>query len=124
MKLELKPGAYLTDSQIATEVNISRTPVREAFRRLEHEGLLVNQARRGWRVYTLSLQDIEEIFDIKVALEGMIARQAARCQDEGLRAALDRALERMIAASQAEAAEAWHQADRRSARYHLRYGGE
>jgi DNA-binding GntR family transcriptional regulator len=111
MKLEIKPGAYLTDSQIAAEVNISRTPVREAFHRLEHEGLLVSQARRGWRVYTLSLHDIEEIFDIKEALEGMVARQAARCQDEGLRAALDRALQRMIAASQAGATDAWHQAD-------------
>ena len=82
MKLELKPGAYLTDSQIAAEVNISRTPVREAFYRLEHEGLLVNQARRGWRVYTLSLQDIEQIFESKEALEGMVSRQAAACRDE------------------------------------------
>jgi DNA-binding GntR family transcriptional regulator len=111
MNLNLKPGAYLTDSQIATEVNISRTPVREAFHRLEHEGLLVNQARRGWQVYTLSLQDIDQIFDIKEVLEGMTACQASRCQDENLRAALERALQCMIAASQNGAADAWHQAD-------------
>ena len=111
MRLELKPGAYITDSQIATEVNVSRTPVREAFYRLEHEGLLVSQARRGWRVYTLSLQDIEEIFDIKEALEGMVARQAAQCHDEDLRAALREALQRMTAASQVGAADDWHKAD-------------
>ncbi len=111
MRLELKPGAYLTDSQVATDLNVSRTPVREAFYRLENEGLLVNQARRGWRVYTLSLQDIEQIFDIKEALEGMVARQATRCRDEKLRSALQEALQRMLAANQAGAADAWHKAD-------------
>ena len=85
MKLELKPGAYLTDSQIAAEVNISRTPVREAFYRLEHEGLLVNQARRGWRVYTLSLQDIEQIFDIKRSPGGVKKRVPGMWPPAGMR---------------------------------------
>jgi DNA-binding GntR family transcriptional regulator len=111
MRLELKPGAYITDTQVAAELNVSRTPVREAFYRLEHEGLLVNQARRGWRVYTLSLQDVQQIFDIKEALEGMVARQAATCVDVGRRAALEAAMERMAAASEADDREAWHQAD-------------
>ena len=111
MNLELKPGQYVTDSQIAEKLNISRTPVREALRRLEQEGLLVNQARRGWKVYALSLEDIHEIFDIKEALEGMIARRAAGCQDEELRNALRETMDRMYLAADADDADAWHEAD-------------
>jgi DNA-binding GntR family transcriptional regulator len=111
MNLDLKPGQYITDSQVASELNVSRTPVREALRRLEQEGLLVNLARRGWKVYALSLEDIHEIFDIKVSLEGMIARQAADCQDEALRSALKEAMERMKWAGEVGDDEAWHEAD-------------
>jgi DNA-binding GntR family transcriptional regulator len=111
MNLELKPGQYITDSQVADDLGISRTPVREALRRLEQEGLLINQARRGWKVYTLSLADIHDIFDIKQALEGMIARRAAECRDDHLRTALREAMERMRRAGDADDAEAWQEAD-------------
>lgn len=109
--LELKPGQYITDSQVASALNTSRTPVREALRRLEQEGLLINQARRGWKVYTLSLEDIHEIFDIKEALEGMIARRAAACQDEELRSALRETMDRMHRAAEADDPDAWQEAD-------------
>jgi DNA-binding GntR family transcriptional regulator len=111
MNLELKPGQYLTDSQVADALEISRTPVREALRRLEQEGLLVNQARRGWKVYSLSLEDIHEIFDIKVALDGMIIRKASECQDEDLRNALKEALTGMQRATELDDVEAWQEAD-------------
>ena len=111
MNLDLKPGQYVTDNQIADELNISRTPVRDALRLLEHEGFLISEARRGWKVYSLSLEDIHQIFDIKVALEGMIAGQAAECDDEGKRAALRDAMERMKQAAAANDNEAWRQAD-------------
>ncbi len=111
MNLDLKPAAYITDTQVAGELNISRTPVREALRRLEHEGLLVNLARRGWRVYTLSLQDIHEIFDLKAAIEGLVARQAAACENEQLRAALQAAMAHMQQAAANRDGDAWHRAD-------------
>ena len=111
MNLELKPGQYITDSQVASELNVSRTPVREALRRLEQEGLLVNQARRGWKVYALSLEDIHEIFDIKASLEGMLARRAATCQDEGLQKSLREAMEGMKRAARTGDGDAWLEAD-------------
>jgi DNA-binding GntR family transcriptional regulator len=111
MNLDLKPGQYVTDSQIADELNISRTPVRQALGLLEHEGLLISQVRRGWKVYSLSLEDIHEIFDIKVVLEGMIARRAAGCDDAEKRAALREAMERMKQAAAAHDDEAWREAD-------------
>jgi DNA-binding GntR family transcriptional regulator len=111
VNLHYKPGEYVTDTQIAGQLSISRTPVREAFLRLEKEGLLVYEPRRGWKVYTLTLKDIHEIFDIKLAVEGMIAHKAAECQDEELRGELKVILETMETAVEADDAECWLQAD-------------
>lgn len=111
MNLDLKPGQYLNDSDIADELGMSRTPVREGLRRLEHEGLLINQARRGWRVYTLSLEDIHEIFDVKEAVEGMLARCAAECSNDELRDTLAQALAQMNLAAEAGDIEKWLAAD-------------
>jgi DNA-binding GntR family transcriptional regulator len=105
--LDYKPGEYITDTQVAARLNISRTPVREAFRRLEKEGLLINEARRGWKVYALSLDDIHEIFDVKVAIEGMIARKAAESNNEELRSELSSALENMEIAAEKSDVNAW-----------------
>ncbi|NWF71219.1 MAG: GntR family transcriptional regulator [Chloroflexi bacterium] len=111
LQLRLKPGQYVTDTQIAQDLNISRTPVREAFYRLENEGLLVNAARRGWHVYSLSLDDIHHIFDLKIAIEGLIARQAAACQVEALREQLRVAVHDMHGAVAAHSPHDWLNAD-------------
>jgi DNA-binding GntR family transcriptional regulator len=112
VNLVFKPGEFITDTQIANQLKVSRTPIREAFYRLEKEGLLIYEARRGWKVYSLSLDDIHEIFDIKEVLEGMVARQAAECKNETLRADLREALKVMQAAAEAGNSELWLQADR------------
>ncbi len=111
MNLAYKPGEVITDSQVATELGISRTPVREAFYRLENEELLVNLARRGWRVYSLSLEDIHEIFDIKIALEGMAARKAAECDDKDLKNLLRTIFKEMKDAAEAGDSETWQNKD-------------
>ena len=85
--------------------------MREALYRLENEGLLQNQARRGWRVYSLSLDDIHEIFDIKESVEGMIARRAAECADPELQMALRQTLTDMERACEMDDSEAWLAAD-------------
>lgn len=111
INLGFKPGEYITDGQIAEKLGISRTPVREAFQRLEKEGLLVNEARRGWRVYMLDLTDIHEIFELKIAIESMLVRKAAECPDEQLRADLADALNEMKKASEAKDSDGWLQSD-------------
>lgn len=113
LNMGFKPGEFITDTQIAGKIGISRTPVREAFHRLEKEGLLVNEVNRGWRIYYLSLADIHEIFDIKEAVEGMVARNASACQNEVLRDELRRALGEMAEAAKGEDTEAWLSADLR-----------
>lgn len=106
--LGFKPGEYITDSQVAKILNISRTPVREAFQHLEKEGLLISEPRHGWRVYTLSLEDIYEIFELKIAIEGMLVRKAAQCQDNALRTELKESLLNMQTAKDADA---WLESD-------------
>ncbi len=111
INLGFKPGEYITDAQIAEKLEISRTPVREAFQRLEKEGLLINEARKGWRVYMLDLEDVHEIFELKIAVEGMLIRKAAECTDEGLRKDLGDALLDMKNATETNDSELWLQAD-------------
>jgi DNA-binding GntR family transcriptional regulator len=111
INLGFKPGEYITDAQIAEKLEISRTPVREAFQRLEKEGLLINEARKGWRVYMLDLEDVHEIFELKIAVEGMLIRKAAECTDEGLRKDLRDALLDMKNATEADDPDLWLQAD-------------
>ena len=105
------PGQKILDSKIAGELNISSTPVRDALRILEHEGFLIGQAGKGWNVYALSLEDIHEIFDVKVELEGMLARKAAECDDKKLRATLKKALDSMKAGEKVKDNEAWRKND-------------
>lgn len=111
LRIGFKPGEYITDSSVAAELDISRTPVREAFRRLEREGLLVYEAHRGWKVYALSLKDINEIFDLKVAIEGMVARRAAHCTDKTLRDNLSATIQKMRLAADAHDVKAWMDID-------------
>lgn len=111
MNLRYKPGQHISDTDVAESLSISRTPVREAFHRLENEGLLINQSRRSWRVYALTLVDIHDIFDIKEVVEGMVARKAAACQDKALRDVLRGALAAMHEAVEANDPDAWLKAD-------------
>lgn len=66
---KIRPGVPVSEVQFAKMLGVSRTPVREALKRLEADGLIVRNARGRRYVYTLSLTDIQEIFDIKEALE-------------------------------------------------------
>ncbi len=109
--LMLRPGEYVTDIEVADELGMSRTPVREAFHRLENEGLLINEARRGWRVYSLSLKDIHEIFDVKIAIECMISRRAAECAATQRCTGMDEAVELMRLAASTDDVNAWVEAD-------------
>jgi DNA-binding GntR family transcriptional regulator len=74
----LQPGARLTETEIADRFQISRTPVREAIRRLEAEGLVDHQPRTGAVVRTLDYPEIMELYEMRTVLEGTAARLAAR----------------------------------------------
>ncbi len=83
----LKPRERLMEIQLADELGVSRTPIREALRKLELEGFIVMVPRKGAYVADISFKDIADIFEIRAALEGLAAGLAAeRITDEELEA--------------------------------------
>jgi DNA-binding GntR family transcriptional regulator len=71
------PGARLGEAELAEQTGSSRTPVREALRRREVEGLVEVLPHRGARVPGWTPEDLEEIYDLRMLLEGAAARRAA-----------------------------------------------
>lgn len=90
-----EPGDRLKAEDIASEIGMSRMPVREAFRRLSAEGLLIMRPNRGATVRALTLGDIEEIFEMRAVLEGLAVRLAVARLDDRALAEIDELLERM-----------------------------
>lgn len=70
-------GDRLGEIEVAAELGLSRTPVREALRRLGSEGLVEVLPNRGARVRTWTAQDLEETYELRAVLEGLGARRAA-----------------------------------------------
>jgi Transcriptional regulators len=73
----LQPGERIMENQLAEQLRVSRTPVREAIRKLEQEGFVVMAPRRGTYVADISIRDINEVFEIRSALEVLAAGLAA-----------------------------------------------
>jgi DNA-binding GntR family transcriptional regulator len=69
-------GAKLRQDHIADEFGASHVPVREAFRRLESQGLVVSEPRRGVRVAGFSLDEVKEVAEMRAALEALALRHA------------------------------------------------
>lgn len=80
---EYKEGDVLRETTIAHTLNVSRTPVREAIRQLELEGLVYSIPNKETVVIGITPEDVEDIFMIRSRLEGMAARRAAERITEG-----------------------------------------
>ncbi|NLC76141.1 MAG: GntR family transcriptional regulator [Clostridia bacterium] len=82
---DLAPGERLMEAQLAEEMGVSRTPVREAIRKLELEGLVAMVPRKGAYVADYSIKDITDVFEIRAALESLAAGLACeRITDQEL----------------------------------------
>lgn len=82
---KLRPGQRLMEVQLAEQLGVSRTPVREAIRKLELEGLVVMLPRKGAYVANMSLKDIIDVLEVRASLEGLSASLAAeRISEEGI----------------------------------------
>lgn len=88
----LRAGERLMEIQLAEDMGVSRTPVREAIRKLELEGFVVMLPRKGAYVADLSIKDINEVFEIRSALDGLAAGLAAERITEGELEQLERLL--------------------------------
>lgn len=79
----LKPGGRLVESKFSEMLSISRSPIREAFKRLEHEGLVKSIPRKGIYVIELSLEEVEQILDVREVIEGLAAKLCAEKLTDG-----------------------------------------
>ena len=91
----LPAGARLRQTELAAQLHISRTPIREALGRLQQEGLVEVRSRGGVRVPVLDLDQAVELYEVREVLDGLAARLAARRARPRDVATLERALDRM-----------------------------
>lgn len=99
-----EPGARIQEQDVAAQFEVSRGPVREALRILERDGLVQINARRGAQVTELTIAELNDIFDPRIALNGLMARRAAERADAELVDRFRQSVERLQAlASDADA---------------------
>lgn len=83
LQMTLRPGEPLVEAKLAATLGISKTPIRQALRRLEQTGLVVVVPNRGYFVSELTQHDAHEILELRAVLEGLAAfRACARLIDE------------------------------------------
>jgi DNA-binding GntR family transcriptional regulator len=80
--LQYRPGEVLMVQRLATEIGVSRTPVREALVRLTEEDLVQPTDGRKFQVAPLTLKNVDELFEVREALEPLVAMGAARSHTE------------------------------------------
>ncbi len=108
------PGFQALEQALATELGVSRTPLREALIRLQKEGLVEVVPRHGVRVLPVSPTDMKEIYEILSALESMAAELAARRRPSDAELApLEQASRDMVRALESDDLDAWAEADER-----------
>ena len=95
------PGSKLNVEQICRDLGVSRTPVWDAMRRLESEGLVNTVPRHGVFVLNYGADQIRDLFAVRGALEALAVRQAAEHLDDDARAALEAAVNEMERAARA-----------------------
>ena len=73
----LGPGAWLREDEVAKQLSVSRTPIREAFRRLAEEQLVIKTTHQGTMVAGISFEDVKALYALRIPLEGTVAELAA-----------------------------------------------
>ena len=106
---DVEAGARLRQDHIAEEFGASHVPVREAFRLLEAQGLVVSEPRRGVRVAGFSLDEVREVAEMRAALEVLALRQAG---PHLTKAMLDQAEAVSKAGDKASDVQTWEEANR------------
>ncbi|MEG1584534.1 MAG: GntR family transcriptional regulator, partial [Anaerovorax sp.] len=74
---QIKPGTRMMEIELADDMGVSRTPIREAIRKLEKEGLVTIEPRKGAYASEVSIKDMVDILEVRGTLEGLAAYLAA-----------------------------------------------
>lgn len=89
---QLAPSERLDETRLAATLQLSRIPLRQALARLAAEGLIIDRPHHGWIIPELSLDQAEDVYSGRVALEVMLASEATRRADNGDKARVGEAL--------------------------------
>ena len=81
LKGDLASGERIVETKLAKQLNVSRTPIREAIGQLQREKLIVASPQGGFRVTTLSIQDAIQLYDCRIALEQVAIAHACELAD-------------------------------------------
>ncbi|TDE37890.1 GntR family transcriptional regulator [Antarcticimicrobium sediminis] len=111
MSGKLKPGARVSESVIARDLGVSRAPVREAGRLLESAGLLVSHPNRGFFVRTMDSEDLDSLYELRLAIECEAAARLARQGAQEVIPVLRKQMDQMIALASSGEIAAQVQAD-------------
>ena len=100
----LPPGSRIVEAEIARRMGLSRAPVREAARRLERQGVLVSRPRHGFAVRTISVQEIDDLYEVRLSIELTSIELACRRADDAGLARVKALVDTMVreAATQAQ----------------------
>jgi DNA-binding GntR family transcriptional regulator len=93
LERSLPDGTALTETDLAAALGVSRSPVRDALKRLAHKGLVENRGRRGFAVVAMSPAQVADFYSLREVLEGLAARLAAERMDGAQAAAVGRHLD-------------------------------
>jgi DNA-binding GntR family transcriptional regulator len=93
----LGPGQPVRQDALAFDLGVSKIPLREALTRLEHDGLITANPRRGYEVKPMTAAEAEEVFDLRLSVEPAAAALGARHADDADRAAARMAMEALDA---------------------------
>lgn len=115
---ELPPGERLGEVELAKSLGMSRTPVREALRRLSSQGLVEVVAHRGARVTAWSERELDKVFVLRATLEGMAAASAARFATDEQIEHLDDVARRHEAAAFPPEGRSWEKVTELNAEFH------
>lgn len=99
---EFDLGSQLSESRIAKDLEVSRTPVREAINRLEMEGLLIVEPQKGSFVFNLEPEELAKLCDARVCLETTALTLAVQNRSDDLHAALKECVDQMTLAREAD----------------------
>lgn len=121
---EMPAGAQYLEQELATLLDMSRTPVREALIRLAEDGLVAVRPRHGARVLPISIADMREIYELLTELEALAARKVAgRGLSKGDLAEMDQAVAAMDRALAAKDLDTWAENDERFHRLLIELAG-
>jgi DNA-binding GntR family transcriptional regulator len=107
----LKPGQRIVESQIARKMDVGQPTIREALQVLEHEGLITRISRKGCRVIDLSVQDILEIYAVRIELESLAAGNIPAAEIPRVASKLEQKLLKMNTAQESNDINSFRKAD-------------